>query len=99
MRLGVDWGTNTLWVHADGKTHLLFHANCIREFRLREEEKTVKMKRPGSTVGTIDAKTKVYVLEAVMSNDQPALVRGLPELKKGKAGELLGAARDLLSRA
>ena len=37
MRVGFDWGTNTMWVFRGGKIHYLPNANCITTLDLKKE--------------------------------------------------------------
>jgi hypothetical protein len=95
MRMGVDWGTNTLWVNVDGKTHLTPDASCIQDFRLTERTRTT---HTGSGLKRQTHTKTVYLLAVLMSSGKSESVRGLPEFGKRKANEVLAAARGLLSR-
>jgi hypothetical protein len=95
MRMGADWGTNTLWVHVDGRTHLTPDASCVQDFQLVERTRTTTR---GSGLKKQTSNKTVYLLVVLMSSGQTESVRGLPEFGKRKAHEVLGAARTLLSR-
>lgn len=95
MRMGVDWATNTLWVNVDGRTHLTPDASCIQDFTV--VERTVTTTR-GSGLKKQTYRSTVGKLDAVMSSGKTEFVRGLPEMKPGKAVEVQRVARELLGR-
>lgn len=95
MRMGADWGTNTIWVNVDGRTHLTPDASCIQDFILTGRTFTTTR---GTGLKKQTYRSTIYKLYAQMGGDKTEFVRGLPEMKKGKAEEVQRVARDLLAR-